>query len=139
MDSQSLTEAGFGNWLLFASGVEDQAPETSGGYAFRQSRPVKLLRGQSDIVYIGRAMSNLPGPHHNLRHALREYLHPGRSQKTKIRIGRRAIQEAWEVSWKVSDSPDSLECELLRRFYHEHGQLPPDNRAWPPGCFPWKL
>jgi hypothetical protein len=107
--SQSLMEAGFRNWLLFAGGVEEQAPETSGVYAFRQSRPAKLARGQSDIAYIGRAMSSLPGPHHNVKHALREYLHPGRSQETKKRIGRRALQEAWEVSWMVSKSPDSLE------------------------------
>ena len=87
-------------------------------------------------MYVGRAMSDKKGPYHNLRHALREYLHPGHSQRTKIRVGHRALEEGWEVSWMVTDLPDNTECELLRRFYREHHQLPQENKSWPPGCLP---
>jgi len=125
---------GFREWKPFKLGVERVAPENKGVYAFRARENVGLIRGSSDLVYIGRAMSDRKGPYHNLRHSLREYLHPGRSQGTKIRIHNAALAKGYEVSWMTANEPDQLECQLLRAFYTDHGQLPPENRAWPPGC-----
>jgi len=136
MDSQTLRALGFSEWHRFASGVESLAPESKGVYAFRSSALAELRKGASDIMYIGRAMSDLRGPYHNIRHALREYLHPGRGQRTKLRVGHRAEEQEWEVSWMFAEHPDGAECELLRRFYREHNQLPQENRNWPPGCLP---
>ena len=139
MDSNTLIELGFHEWLRVKVGVEKQAPQSKGVYAFRAPVPVKSERGSSDIMYIGRAMSERAGSYHNIRQSLREYLHPGHSrrpQRTKIRVGQKALEGGWEISWMLTDSPDKTECELLRRFYREHSQLPPENIRWPPGCKP---
>ena len=112
------------------------APEDRGVYAFRSSRTLSMMIGSSDIVYIGRATSDKKGAYHNIRHSLNEYLHPGKSNSTKKRVGERALAEGWQVSWMLTASPDKMECDLFRRFYSEHGQLPVENRRWPPGCAP---
>ena len=88
-------------------------------------------------MYIGRAMSDMRGTrHHNIRHSLNEYLHPGHSNGTKRRAGGKVLAEGWQVSWMLTDSLDQMECHLLRLFYGEHAQLPPENKHWPPGCSP---
>lgn len=134
MDSEALRKIGFREWSPFQQGVEKMAPEVRGVYAFRSLTHVDLTVGSSDVMYFGRAMSCQKGPHHNLRHSLREYLHPGRTQRTKLRVGRKALAQRWEVSWIATSSPDQVECQMLGRFYEEHGQLPPENKIWPPGC-----
>ena len=134
MDSLTLRELGFSDWHRFTNGVENLAPESKGVYAFRRPASIQLRRGLSDLTYLGRAMSDLRGSYHNIRHSLREYLHPGHSQRTKIRVGHRALEEEWEVSWMFTDRPDNIECDLLRRFFRDHDQLPPENKSWPPNC-----
>lgn len=139
MDSTTLLNLGFCEWEPFMKATVSAAPENKGVYAFRHSSPLDLTIGSSDITYIGRAMSDRKGPYHNIRHSLNEYLHPGRGStgnRTKQRVGGRALTEAWQVSWILTASPDQMECHLLRRFYYEHGQLPPENKRWPPGCWP---
>lgn len=130
MDSNTFLSLGFCDWQPFQKGIEKLAPENKGVYAYRRLTSLNLKVGSSDIMYIGRAM----GTFHHIKHCLNEYLHPGRSNRTKLRIRQRALDERWQVSWLLTDSPDQMECDLLRRFYNEHGQLPEENRAWPPGC-----
>lgn len=133
MNSRTLNDMGFHDWVRFTKGlVETYVPTSQGVYSFRSPKPVILLKGTSDIMYIGRAM----GVVHNLRHALALYLKPGPSQRTKIRVGRKALEESWEVSWMENDSPASTECNLLRQFYSDHDQLPPQNKMWPENCYP---
>lgn len=136
MDSTTLLEIGFCEWRPFAQVTVKAAPEDRGVYAFRSSSTSGLMTGSSDIVYIGRAMSDKKGAHHNIKHSLNEYLHPGRSNLTKKRVGDRALTQGWQVSWMLTASPDQMECHLLSRFYSDHGQLPAENKHWPPGCTP---
>ncbi|MGA3406125.1 MAG: hypothetical protein ABSD49_10390 [Candidatus Bathyarchaeia archaeon] len=132
MNSATLNDLGFHSWRRFTVGVETHAPSTVGVYAFRSPTAIILVKDSSDIMYIGRAM----GVVHNLRHALELYLRPGPSQRTKIRVGRKALEEAWEVSWMENDFPADAECKLLKRFHSDHGQLPPENKMWPENCYP---
>ena len=136
MDGDTLRTLGFDVWRPFRIGVEKEAPQSSGVYAFRSLTRLALVQGMSDIKYIGRAMSNQKGPYHNIQHSIREYLHPVHLQATMIGLGCKGLAEGWEVSWMVMEvAADTKECELLRRFYNEHGQLPPENKRWPPGCW----
>jgi hypothetical protein len=134
MDSSELLQRGFAEWLPFRSETLRHVPERAGCYAFRSATAVSLKRGASDIQYFGRAMSDKPGPHHNLRHCLREYLHPGHVQKTRLRVRARAVEGNWQISWLQTAAPDQVECDLLRAFFAAHGQLPPENKAWPQNC-----
>ena len=136
VDSNTLLSLGFCGWRPFQRGIEKLAPENKGVYVFRSVTSINLKIGSSDIAYIGRAMSDRKGAYHNIRHSLNEYLHPGYSNQTKIRVGQKALAEGWQVSWVLADSPDRIECQLLRRFYSEHGQLPVENKRWPQGCGP---
>lgn len=136
MDGNTLLDIGFCEWKPFERVTVKAAPEDSGVYVSRSSRALSMMIGYSDIVYIGRATSDKKGAHHNIRHSLNQYLHPGKSNLTKRRVGERALAEGWQVSWMLTTSPDSMECHLFGRFYGEHGQLPVENKRWPPGCTP---
>jgi len=135
VDGTALLSLGFCEWEPLRKAVE-LAPEKKGIYVFRSLTSLNLRMGSSDITYMGRAMSDRRGAYHNIKHSLNEYLHPGYSNRTKKRVGQRALAEGWQVSWMLNDSPDRMECHLLRRFYYEHGQLPVENKRWPPGCVP---
>lgn len=134
MDSSDLLKLGFAGWIPFSGGALWHIPERAGCYAFRSATVVSLKRGSSDIQYLGRAMSDNPGPRHNLRHCLREYLHPGHDNKTRLRVRARAVKGNWQISWLQTAASDQVECDLLRRFFAAHRQLPPENRTWPKNC-----
>jgi hypothetical protein len=136
MDSNTLLKLGFYEWKPFAKATIEKAPESRGVYAFRSLKPLNLRTDSSDITYIGRAMSDKKGAYHNIKHSLNEYLHPGHDNPTKKRVGEKALAEGWQVSWMLTDSPDHMECHLLRQFYHDYGQLPSENKRWPPECEP---
>jgi hypothetical protein len=137
MDSTTLLRMGFCEWKPFKLGVQRLAPENKGVYAFRAPESVGLIRGSSDLVYIGRAKSDRKGSrYHNIRHCLNEYLHPGHLQSTRVRIRDAALALGYQVSWMTANQPDELECQLLRAFYANHGQLPPENLRWPEECGP---
>lgn len=136
MDSNMLLKLGFCEWKPFGKATIGKTPESKGVYAFRSSKPLDIRTGSSDITYVGRAMSDKKGAYHNIKHSLNEYLHPGHDNPTKKRVGEKALAEEWQVSWMLTDSPAQVECHLLRQFYHDHGQLPPQNRRWPEGCMP---
>lgn len=135
MDSTTLLNLGFCEWRPFKKVIE-MAPGNKGVYVFRSLSLLNLRIGSSDITYIGRAMSDRKGAYHNIKHSLKEYLHPGHGNRTKKRVGGKALAEGWQVSWMLTDSPDQMECDLLRRFYFDHGQLPAENKRWPSRCGP---
>jgi len=129
MNSITLLNLGFCEWKSLENAIKS-APENKGVYAFRSSTSIPLTIGLSDIMYIGRAQSDSKGSH-TIKHSLREYKHPGHSQKTKIRVGQKALAERWQVSWMLADAPKQMECDLLQRFVCEHGEKPPENKSMP--------
>ena len=135
MDGTTLLSLGFCEWRPFKKETIKIAPEHKGVYAFRSLTSLGLKVGSSDIMYIGRAKGEGKKTY-TIKRGLNQYLHPGHGNRTKIRVGQKAKDEGWEVSWMVTDSPDQMECHLLRQFYRDHGQKPPENRSWPEGCMP---
>ncbi len=95
MDGNTLHSLGFYDLKTFQPGVQKLAPENKGCYAFCSLESMSLNIGSSDIMYIGRVMSDMKGAYHNLRHSLNEYLHPGNRNRTKIRVGEKALTLGW--------------------------------------------
>jgi len=128
MHSADLLDVGFGAWLCFGTDSESallvHLPLTPGAFAIRRRPPYQLPVGESDIAYIGYGTSK-----GGIRERVRQCFHPGPTQTTNLRI-REAIRETggFELSWRQRDSASEarrLVKDLLRRYQHEHEQLPP--------------
>ena len=131
MNSNDLAKKGFQIWYRFSKETEQSLisilPISTGVYVIRREHPFGRLFGQSDIFYIGSA-TNIRG----LKGRIRQYFHPGPSQKTNQRI--LALLESLndlELSFLECFSPieaKNLEKILLYLYEDEHGELPPLNR-----------
>lgn len=118
----------FSEWYpLNEEGVK-QAPKEQGVYVIRKSRGQCFwrLRGQSDIFYMGSTIAK-----GGLKQRLSQYLHPGPSQLTNIRINKLLNKYEMEVAWCTCNEPGNLEHQLLRQYVEEHDELPPLNHASP--------
>ena len=111
----------------------DNLPELPGVYAIRQTegRPLSHLpTGFSDLVYIGSAANQ-----RGLRQRIRHYYHPGPTQLTNNRVNQLVMNsDGFGLSYLVAPDRKAAkvrEAALLNRFYHDHGQLPPENRQLP--------
>lgn len=130
MDSASLANGGFVLWLPFNLSGErrllEQTPQRFGAYVVRRRIPYPRAVGESDVMYIGVA-ANEKG----LQQRLRQYFHPGATQRTSKRI--LAIvgnSDQYEVAWVCTESRAKakiLEAELLEEYERQHRSLPPEN------------
>ncbi len=130
MNSAFLAKVGFMHWLPFNRQGErrllDRAPQQPGVYVVRRRTPYPRTVGESDIMYIGVAVNEK-----GLNMRLRQYFHPGPTQKTNRRIlGIVGTSDQHEVAWVRTESKAkarSLEAELLEEYEKQHHQLPPEN------------
>ena len=121
--------ADFSSWQNWNANAVSKAPSRPGVYAFRLAGSCfGRFKGESDLVYIGCAAKA------TIRSRLRTHL-SDRSDSLDIAIRiRKAGAGQFEVAWKLVDSPQeakSIEAELLRRYYRDHCELPPDNHSTP--------
>ena len=131
MTSSDLTRFGFSIWCPFNCANEasllPQVPAQPGAYAIRSASPYQRRIGTSDILYFGSA-TNEKG----LKHRLRQYFHPGPTQRTNIRIlALVGDSDAYEIAVSPTTSvPEAkyLEAKLLAAYEAEHGELPPENK-----------
>jgi excinuclease UvrABC nuclease subunit len=131
MTSSDLTKYGFKIWFPFNRANEpillSQLPSRPGAYAIRSRTPYQRRIGSSDILYFGSA-TNTQG----LKHRLRQYFHPGPTQRTNIRILNLVGGSSdFEVSVAPTNSiPDAklFEATLLAEYELNHGELPPENK-----------
>jgi excinuclease UvrABC nuclease subunit len=104
-----------------------QVPSSPGAYAIRCVTAYPRRIGSSDILYFGSA-TNQQG----LKNRLRQYFHPGQTQRTNLRIlGLIGNCSDFEVSVAATESiPKAkfLEATLLEQYEAEHGELPPENK-----------
>jgi excinuclease UvrABC nuclease subunit len=136
MNSDTLQASGFTSWMLFnranARPLIDAAPSTAGVYVIRCRTPFPRALGTSDVLYVGSARNR-----DGLRMRLRQYFHPGPTQRTNQRmLARCGDSTDYEVSYVTCDSANAavrLEAEILARYVSEHGELPPENRVLPSG------
>lgn len=129
MDSDDLTERGFGGWFPFSHATERdllaRLPKERGVYAILLKDHVARRHGSSDVAYIGRA-ANQGG----LRQRIRQYFHPGHENWTSLAMKARISDPdaGLRLGFFVTDDAKQLESELLLQFETEHGQLPSFNR-----------
>jgi hypothetical protein len=100
-------------------------------YIFRSVEPVIRLIGSSDILYIGSA-TNARG----LQQRVRQYYHPGPTQRTHQKIKAYLELNAAGVSVghlvrETAEDALDLERLLLETYYWAHGDLPPLNTQLP--------
>lgn len=130
MRSSELRQYGLTSWTLFNRAGEKAllalVPEHPGVYVLRCCRDYQLVKGSSDILYVGSA-TNAQG----LKMRLRQYFHPGPSQRTNKRI-LAVVGECsdFEVAFvRTRSIPDAkmLEATILEVYERDHGELPPQN------------
>ena len=109
------------NWTLLNNDALKILPRRIGVYIFRNKNGVfGRLHGESDILYIGSTTNTI-------RQRINQYLHPGPTQSTNIRINKMLEKYRVEVNWILTDAPRRLESTLLQRYITIHDELPPFN------------
>jgi excinuclease UvrABC nuclease subunit len=92
----------------------------------RCRRDYQRAVGSSDVLYVGSA-TNAQG----LKTRLRQYFHPGPTQRTNKRIMALVADcTDFEVAFVETKSiPDAkmLEATILEKYERDHGELPPQN------------
>lgn len=139
MNSKDLADYGFGAWLPFYLDGEAyllaRLPNEPGVYAVRSKRALARLRGESDLLYVGKAARVSVAKPSGLKLRIRQYYHPGWLQETSKRIRSLiASSNDYEIGWAVTPSKkqaQDLESALLNRYVREHGELTPENRNMP--------
>ena len=95
-------------------------------YFWKVEKPMPRLYGESNIIYIGQTSRSLQGRYlmskdfnyevsmfdHFYKHAIKKY-------------------GALFIECKASDNPPHAEWKELRKYYGEHYEYPPRNRAIP--------
>lgn len=130
MDSKKLAQflKGLSKWYPFDDQGMRNAPEKQGIYILRRAggKKFRRLKGESDIMYIGSATGE-----GGLKVRLMQYLNPGPTQLTNLRIHKIATRYKMEVAWYPCDEPKNLEHQLLQQYALDHDELPPLNHARP--------
>lgn len=132
MDSVALRTYGLQQWAAFTLLTERSLlaslPTLPGVYVVLLPRSEQRRQGTSDIGYIGRAANQ-----NGLRGRMRQYYHPGPTQRTNIAMKQRLCDPACALRLAFVATDDAaaakrLESDLLIQFEAEHGELPPYNR-----------
>ncbi len=125
MDSADLAGE-FSDWIDLTSQDITIVPTKPGVYAIRMKNGVRFgrLRGESDIVYMGRTAKGLRG-------RLRQYFNPDPTQLTNRRVNQLMRRYDLEVAWKEDQNPSITEHNLLLQYVTDHDELPPLNRQYP--------
>jgi len=128
MDSKELEKRyGIKFWCKLSDDLNDlkqKIPKEPWVYAFRLNRYLEMLKGKSDILYIG-SSKDLQ------KRIIKNYLKGVGGQTTK-RIHNCLIERKYknfiEVGLKSTKDYKNLEKKLLDKFEKDHDQLPPWNR-----------
>lgn len=121
MLSKDLAQ-GFSPWTDLADEALGDVSQDPGVYVLRLKggTPFGRLRGVSDIVYVGKTDKGL-------RNRIRQYLHPGPTQWTNIRVNEFMRRYRLEFACAKDGNPKAREHELLRSYLRDHDELPPLN------------
>lgn len=128
MNSKYLLQSGFsGSVRLKIEGEQnfEKIPIKAAVYALVYQKLFRRLKGNSDIIYIGSTFNR-----RGLRKRIRQFLHPGPTQTTSIRVNA-LIREIGSVAvyWRLMNKRNvrKKEKSLLKKYYNDHRELPPLN------------
>jgi hypothetical protein len=139
MLSRDLKRLGFGTWTKVVEDYDDnrdlilKLPKDEGIYVVRADKPISRIKGQSDIVYIGRGRiqsriqqllrSHLPINYRNYltKHTAREAFERTLNE-TELEL---------EFSYVIVDMEEvgETESELLKLYCKDHIEPPPCNNT----------
>ena len=127
MDSRQFQKE-FSEWYPFNEQGVINAPRQRGAYVIRKAGGQRFgrLRGESDILYIGKAETK-----GGLKQRLQQHMRPGPTQYTNQRIKKLARKYEMEVAWHACEKPRNVEHHLLSKYVSKHDELPPLNHARP--------
>lgn len=109
-------------WLPWSKAAS-AAPRRPGVYVFRlTNRSFGRLRGSSDVLYIGATTKSKGGLQQRLNDP-RDWLSRVLSEVGPVEVGWIELKSPWEARVK--------EAEVLKRYLHDHVELPPFNRQQP--------
>lgn len=91
-------------------------------YVWTTVKPIPRLKSESNIVYIGRTINTLFERHH--RYASLE-ASEGNWRRYEHIIDNYGPISVW---YAVHQDPVKAERDLLKRYFHEHLEMPPLNR-----------
>lgn len=121
MSSTSLKK--FSKWLPFVKNTLSAIPDKEGLYILRINRKIGRLKGNSDILYIGKSTSGL-------RSRLSCYFKPGKTQYTSKRVYSYLRKHVGiRIAFVIDGNPRKVERRLIQRYFRDHEELPPLNRA----------
>ena len=128
MDSKELEKRyGIKLWCKLSDDLNDlkqKIPKEPVVYALRLNRYLEMVKGKSDILYIGSSK--------DLQKRIIENYLKGVGGQTTKRIHKYLIERKYknfiEVGLKRTKDYKNLEKKLLDKFEKDHDQLPPWNR-----------
>jgi hypothetical protein len=96
-------------------------------YVIRRRQDYQRRVGESDILYVGSAVNQ-----QGLKIRIRQYFHPGPTQRTNKRIlaliADSAEFELAYVEAKSIPEAKTLEATILDNYERDHAELPPENK-----------
>lgn len=132
MNSDDLKKAGFCLWEPLNPQAKQlllcKVPRSVGVFAIRRTQQFRRKRGFSDIFYVGRGANR-----NGLQCRIGQCFSPGLDQATNRRI-LAAISQGeglYFISWVgtgTSTKASAIKRALLKEYFKEHGELPPENR-----------
>lgn len=131
MEKRELEAIGFVGWEPFSLQNEKQLlqslPAVFAVYSIVFTERCARENSCSDIAYIGKA-TNQKG----LRHRIRQYFHPGHSNRTNIRLKEHMksnlLMSLGYLVCQSSEQASHIESDLLLRYEKEHKELPLFNK-----------
>jgi hypothetical protein len=138
MNSVELREIGFKEWIKikpkkynYNKDVVLNLPKEQGVYVIRTSKPVPRIKGDSDILYIGRGVIQrriqvLLRSHLPLN--FRDYMNKHSAREAFERLLNELGLDV-EFSFILAENSKDLETNLLEKFCQGHIEPPPLNNT----------
>jgi hypothetical protein len=119
MDSTSINQYGFSNWIPLLSANSPNVPQNACIFVVRNNGNFGRLKGLSDILYIGET--------NDLSRSVKEIYKPGPSQSTNQRLNHFLTTHSMEISYTIQSVISK--SNLLNSYELDHDELPPCNRT----------
>ncbi len=102
----------------------------NGVYAFRMKNKFGRLKGESNVLYIGKVEQNLERKRSGILHRLMNYKQNNKGASNRLDdIADKFGEEAIEYAYEICATPRDTEKALLDDYYNTHLEFPPLNRS----------
>lgn len=120
----------FSEWVRWPDRAASQGPAQPGVYVFRLDKEICRLSGESDLLYVGKAMSSLATRLKQHRTVRTDGAGVGLACQHIEKRNLGVVQVAWR-SCNDANGASDLESKLLTEYKDNHLELPPLNSNEP--------